>query len=215
LLAVQNAVISVTKPLDLNKDLLANAQLAPDQRQVWDSVRGELRDARAKIEDLEARIRLLEREPVDEEHSILTRPEFNREVARMLAFDERYGGISSILYFDFDHLEEVAGRHGKAVANATIRQIGDILMKHVRNSDVVGRLAPNEFGVLLVRCDNPSAWRKGESMSALLYDAISEMHGCKLDVTISYGAYTFRENEDVARGLKEAALAVTKAERGL
>ena len=205
----------MSKPSDLNKDPLANATLAPAERETWNAVRGELKDSREKIHDLEARIRLLERQPVDEDHSILTRPEFNREVARMLAFDERYGGTSSVLYFDFEHLEGVAGRYGKSVANATVRAISDVLMRHVRDSDVVGRLAPDEFGVLLMRCDNPAAWRKGEGLSAMLYEAVGEIHGCKLNVTISYGAYTFRENEDVATGLKEAAQAVTRAQKAV
>jgi diguanylate cyclase (GGDEF)-like protein len=205
----------VTKPLDPNNDFLADAALSPEQRQLWELMRGELNAARSKIDDQAARIRLLERQPVEEDHSILTRPEFNREVARMLAFDERYGGISSVLYFDFEHLEEVAGRFGKSVANAAVRQISDVLIKHVRGSDIVGRLAPDEFGVLLMRCDNPSAWRKGESLAALLYDELSEVHSCRLEVGISYGAYTFSGNEDVSTGLKEAAHAVTRAHRGL
>jgi diguanylate cyclase (GGDEF)-like protein len=201
----------VTKLIDFSKDPLANAPLTPEQREAWNVARDIANASKVKIGDLETRIRLLERQPIDEEHSILTRPEFNREVARMLAFDERYGGTSSVLYFDFEHLDDIAGIHGKAVANATVRQIGDLLMRNVRGSDIVGRLAPDEFGVLLMRCDNAAAWRKGEYLSGLLYDMVNEVHGCKLDLVISYGAYTFRENEDVATGLKEAAHAVTRA----
>jgi len=202
----------VSKPIDFNKDPLANVPLTPEQREAWNATRDAANNSKVKIGDLETRIRLLERQPIeDEEHSILTRPEFNREVARMLAFDERYGGTSSVLYFDFEHLDEISLIHGKAVANATVRQIGDLLMRNVRGSDIVGRLAPDEFGVLLMRCDNAAAWRKGEYLSGLLYDMVSEVHGCKLDLIISYGAYTFKENEDVATGLKEAAHAVTRA----
>src|SRR6202161_2224597 len=132
----------MTKIVDFHKDALGNAPLTPEQREIWEA-------ARARIGDLETRVRLLERQPMEDEPSILTRPEFNREVARMLAFDERYGGTSSVLYFDFEHLEEISLIHGKAVANATVRQIGDLLMRNVRGSDIVGRLAPDEFGVLL------------------------------------------------------------------
>ena len=123
------------------------------------------------------------------------------------------GHRGEIEYFDFDRLEETGGIHGKAVANAAVRHIGELLIKHVRSSDIVGRLAPDEFGILLVRCDNTQAWKKGEQLAGKLYDLLAEIHGCKLDVTVSYGAYTFRANEDVAVGLKEAAQAVTKAQR--
>jgi diguanylate cyclase (GGDEF)-like protein len=136
---------------------------------------------------------------------ILTRPEFNREVARMLAFDERYGGISSILYFDFDQLEETAATFGRAVANAALREIGEIMTKNLRSSDIIGRLASDEFGVLLMRCDNAAAWRKAEVVAIKLQNALSEIHTQKLKIKVSYGAYTFRDREDVSIGLKEAA----------
>jgi diguanylate cyclase (GGDEF)-like protein len=116
-----------------------------------------------------------------------------------------------VLYFDFENLESIGTRYGKSVANATIHEISNVLMKSVRGSDVVGRLAIDEFGVLLGRCDNPNAWNKGKLLSDNLHAALEEIHGCKLNLEISYGAYTFRENEDVGKGLKEAAQVVTKA----
>jgi len=202
----------MTKPLDPTIDWLADATLTSQQRQVWNQLRGEVVDMRHQIKELEKRVELLQREPAEEANqSILTRPEFNREVARMLAFDERYGGTSSVLYFDFENLEEVVTRYGKSVANAAIHEISNVLMSSVRGSDVAGRLATDEFGVLLVRCDNAAAWKKGERLSQTLREKLDEIHGCKLNLEISYGAYTFRENEDIATGLKEAAQMVTKA----
>src|ERR1700733_1950840 len=143
----------MSAPLDLAIDWLADAPLTPPQRQGWNVLRSELIAAREKINGLETRVKNLEHAP-DEPLTVLTRPEFNREVARMLAFDERYGGISSVLYFDFENLEEITTRYGKSVANAAIREISNVLTRHVRGSDVVGRLAADEFGVLLMRCDN-------------------------------------------------------------
>jgi len=200
------------KPLDLAIDWLADASLTPEQRQVWNQMRGELVDSRTKIVDLSKQLKLLQNQSAAEQaHSILTRPEFNREVARMLAFDERYGGTSSVLYFDFENLDDVTAKHGRSVTNATLHEISNIMMKYVRGSDVVGRLAPDEFGVLLVRCDNDAAWKKGKQLSGTLYEKLQEVHGCKLQLEISYGAYTFRDDKDVGKGIKEAAQMVTKA----
>ncbi|MDP9126929.1 MAG: diguanylate cyclase [Pseudomonadota bacterium] len=204
----------MTAPLDLAIDWLADASLTPEQRRVWNMLRSELIDTREKTRVLEERLHALElggEEPL----TVLTRPEFNREVARMLAFDERYGGISSVLYFDFENLESVAAQHGRAVVNAALRSISSVLTRYVRGSDIVGRLAPDEFGVLLVRCDNAFAWKKGEQLGKALHDALDEIHGCKLGLTINYGAYTFHDDKNVAAGLKEAAQMVTKAKTGV
>ena len=62
-----------------------------------------------------------------------------------------------------------------------------------------------------MRCDNDAAWRKAEGLANALQGSLIEIHNCKVDIHISYGAYTFRDNEDLATGLKEAAHAMTKA----
>lgn len=203
----------MSKTFDPTIDWLADATLTLQQRQVWNQLRSEFIEAREKLAEMDKKIKMLQRDAAeDHPQSVLTRPEFNREVARMLAFDERYGGTSSVLYFDFENLNEISAKFGKSVANATLQEIGSILMKQVRGSDIVGRLAADEFGILMMRCDNSSAWKKGKLVAAALQEKLTEVHNCKIDIEISYGAYTFRDNEDVGKGLKEAAQMVTKAE---
>jgi len=194
---------------DFSVDWLADAPLTPDQRRAWNTLRGELASQQAKNQELQDKIRQLEEKQDDLEPTILNRPEFNREVARMLAFDERYGGMSSVLYFDFENLESMASRYGHSIASSALREIGATLARNVRSSDIIGRLAPDEFGILLMRCDNKDAWRKAEALAATLQKILTEVHGCRLDVKVSYGAYTFRDNENLAVGLKEAAQKVT------
>ncbi len=203
--------------IDLSTDWLADAPLSADQRRVWDLARAELIAARDQIQGLETRLRAAERLSAEDgaQHTVLTRPEFNREVARMLAFDERYGGTSSVLYFDIENMADIITRYGRSVGNAAVRVICDTMMKHIRNSDIVGRLAGDEFGVLLARCDNTAAWKKGELLATRLQETMAEVHGCALQPVISYGAYTFRTKDDVGNGLKQAAELVTRAQAGL
>jgi len=202
--------VSIENPIDATIDWLSEAKLSPDEREAWNLMRTEVINSRERISDLEKRLKLMEH-PSDEQLTVLTRPEFNREVARMLAFNERYGGISSVLYFNVEGMEDVSTRYGKAVANAALRQISNALMHNVRNSDVVGRLGTDEFGVLLGRCDNANAWKKGEQLAKLLAETLEEVHGCKPGLKVGFGAYTFRENEDIGNGLKEAAKIMTRA----
>lgn len=195
---------------DPSLDWLADAALTPDQRRAWNMLRTELAATQAKNLELKEKVAQLELRVPDPDHAVLTRPDFNREVARMLAFDERYGGVSSVLYFNFDHVEEAAMRYGRSVANAALRQIGQTLILKVRTSDIVGRLAPDEFGVLLARCDNVDAWKKAEMLATFLHQDLQEIQGCAMNIRISYGAYTFRDKDDLAQGLREAAQSVTK-----
>ncbi len=200
----------MTNQFDFTTDWLADAALTPEQRRAWNALRGDLAAAHARNQELTDKLHRAEQQSPDTEPTILNRPEFNREVARMLAFDERYGGMSSVLYFDFDGMESTSTQFGKSVVNATLREIGAVMIKSVRGSDIIGRLAPDEFGVLLMRCDNGAAWTKAEAIAASLQKTVSEIHGCKLTIKVSYGAYTFRDNEDLAMGLKEAAQGLTQ-----
>lgn len=207
----------LSSPVDLLTDSLSDAPLSADQRDVWRGLCEELVLARVRIQELETRLKIMERSKPDDETpgaSLLTRPDFNREVARLLALDERYGNTSSVLYFDIENLQAVKDRHGAALAQAALQAVGEALLTHVRRSDVVGQLAPDEFGVLLPRCDNPNAWLKGEAIASLLHVTLAKVWGPGLEPVISYGAYTFADKEDVAQGLKNAGAALTRLGKG-
>ncbi len=201
----------MAEPFDFSVDPLADAKLSGDERRIWNTVRSELASMRAKNQELVEKLRQYEED--NRGSAILNRIDFNREVARMLAFDERYGGISSILYFDFEGINEVTAKHGRSITEIAMREIVSILARGVRKSDIIGRLAPDEFGLLLMRCDSNFAWKKAESLAAALQKAMENVQGCKLDIGISYGAYTFRDNANLAVGLKEAAQAMTKTKK--
>lgn len=201
----------MVEELDLSVDPLAEAPLTSEQRRAWNAVRGELASARARNQELVERLHQYEQQE-DVEAVILNRADFNREVARMLAFDERYGGISSILYFDFEGIPLASASAFEQTLNSMVlKEISSALTRSVRKSDIVGRIAPDEYGVLLVRCDNENAWKKAEILSNVVQEALAKIQDSNLDIQVSYGAYTFRDNEDLAVGLKEAAESMTRA----
>jgi diguanylate cyclase (GGDEF)-like protein len=198
---------------DLSTDWLADASMSVEQRQIWDSVREELAQARLIIHELEMTVKTLRRQIEDEQekNAILSRPEFNREVARMLAFDERYGGISSVLYIDIENMGELTKSYGSEFGRLLAQKACDALSKQIRASDIFGRLGTNEFGVFLARCDNENAWKKGEALTAKLRDELQEVGGKKIEPLIHFGAYTFSEHENPSGGLKQAADSMTQS----
>lgn len=191
-------------------DWLTDAPLTPEQREVWNALRSEVVAARLTVIELEKRIYGLEHSGTDLT-TVLNRPDFNREVARMLAFNDRYGGVSSVVYINIENMETTAEQHGKAIVDACIRQACNVLAQHVRGSDVLGRLAGDEFGVLLGQCDNADAWRKGEQLASFLRAGLLEVQNVKLGLKIYYGAYTFKDDKDIGVGIKEAAKVMTTA----
>jgi diguanylate cyclase (GGDEF)-like protein len=192
--------------MPIKDDPLADAALTAEQRAAWQKFRAEHAQLAGKVNELQTKLADKTDEPPL--GMILSRPEFNREVARLLAIEERYGGSSSLVYLDCDNLPHLTEKHGRNVTNAAIRQLCDALIKHVRACDIVGRLEAHEFGVLLVRCNLENAWRKGALLAEQMRAAIAEVHGHTFDLSVSFGAYTFVERDDVANGIQAAAKAM-------
>lgn len=205
----------IQTPFDQMTDALADAALTPEEREIWQDHCAQLISAQAHTHELERRINTLKAQIKTESplQTILARPDFNREVARILAMDDRYGTVSSVIYFDIENLEAIKKRHGKDLVNGSIRTVCDTLMAHVRRTDIIGRLAPDEIGVLMPRCNNEPAWQKGEELAKAIHQALSESWGPNLKPEVSFGAYTFRDHEDVSTGLKKAADGMTKLQK--
>jgi len=199
-------------PIDMLTDALSDAPLSDEQRKIWHDMCAELVLSRIRVQELEKRLKTLERNPEDTEIStaLLNRPDFNREVARMLAFDERYGGSSSVIYINIENIDNLKEHYGEAMANSALRFIADALINKVRRSDILGRLARDEFGILLPHCNNENAWIKGEIIARDIYDSLTKVWKGTLSPEISYGAYSFNEKEELSTGLKKAASNLTK-----
>lgn len=192
--------------------IMALAALTPEQRRAWEQMQDEMAAMRAKVERLELAVENLQPGAAlnaSLPFNVVSRSEFNREVARMLALDDRYGGASSLLYFDFENLPQLAKTVDRATFDTYVNAIIKIFAARVRNCDVVGKLAPTQFGILLVRCDNKAAWTKAEALAVSVQHELATL-GLTLKLEVGFGVHTFQGLGDVAEGLRSAAHAVTK-----
>jgi diguanylate cyclase (GGDEF)-like protein/PAS domain S-box-containing protein len=80
---------------------------------------------------------------------LLNRRRFEEELVRELATVERYGGAGAMLLLDIDGLKDVNDTLGHARGDELIRSVGTLVAGRMRETDVVGRLGGDEFGVLL------------------------------------------------------------------
>jgi len=106
-----------------------------------------LKKSGKKNEELHKKIEELEKEK--DVSAILSHSDFNKAVSRMLAYDERYGTVSSVIYFDFIGLEKLEEANEK-VYGEVVQAISDALSGNIRKSDLLGRVSKREFGIMLL-----------------------------------------------------------------
>ena len=96
---------------------------------------------------------------------VFNRRAFERELTREIAVAARHGAPLSLIYIDLDGFKAVNDRFGHAAGDAALRQVCDILVSQVRQSDIVGRLGGDEFGIILPHAAMTDARQKAETLS--------------------------------------------------
>ncbi len=171
---------------------IPETELTPSVREGLSKLMAEVDRLRRDNEEKDRRISYLER-LADEDPlmPILNRRAFVRELSRMMAFTERYGGVSSVLFFDVDGMKAINDTHTHAAGDEALAHVANTLLGNVRGSDVVGRLGGDEFGVLLVQADQSAANGKGAALAETISSTPFLHDGTPLTVSVSYGAFAF------------------------
>jgi diguanylate cyclase (GGDEF)-like protein len=181
------------------------AEMTPRVRQALMGLLGEVDRLRRDLEEARNRIAYLER--LADEDSLMpiaNRRAFVRELSRMMAFAQRYGTPASVVYFDLNGLKGINDRHGHAAGDAALQHVAQILVDSVRNTDVVGRLGGDEFGVLLVQTDEVTALRKADALAGAIAGRPLHWHGQEITLTAAYGTHSFHGHENAAEALDAA-----------
>jgi len=163
-----------------------------------DRLRGELEEARKRVGYLE------ELADQDALVPVANRRAFVRELSRAMSFVERYGTPHSVLFFDVNGLKQINDTLGHAAGDSTLTHVAKILLEHVRESDLVGRLGGDEFGVLLAQADQEVAHEKAEHLAEAIRTSPLMWDGHPIQVSLSYGAHMLSVGDDPQSALSSA-----------
>lgn len=184
---------------------IPEAELTPKVRAAIMTLTRELERLGRELEHSRSRIVDLER--LADQDSLVCAANgraFARELSRMMSFAERYGTPGSVLYFDINGLKRINDSFGHAAGDAAIRHVAAALTQNVRESDFVGRLGGDEFGVILTTTGARAAHEKAASLAAGIEARPFEWRGRRLTLNVAYGACAFTGGDDVAKALDEA-----------
>ncbi len=184
---------------------IPEAELTPKVRAALMSLMEEVERLRRDLQATHARLEHLEQlADQDTLAPIANRRAFVREMSRIMAYSQRYGAPSSVLYFDFNGLKAINDKYGHAAGDAALMKVAQVLLENVRESDVVGRLGGDEFGVILAQADQPTAAEKGASLASAIAANPLSWENNEIPLAVAFGTYCFEAGEDVGSALANA-----------
>ncbi len=79
-----------------------------------------------------------------------------------------------------------------------------MLKESTRESDVVGRLGGDEFGVLLAQADEATAREKAEALARRIAEERIPWNGQALALSVAYGVHPIQRGQDVDDAIQAA-----------
>jgi diguanylate cyclase (GGDEF)-like protein len=172
-------------------------ELRPKVRAALMGLMAEVARLREDLSRARGRIDLLEK--LADQDSLLpiyNRRAFVRQLTRAISMTERYGTPNSIVYCDVNGMKQINDTLGHGAGDVALQRIAEQLRTCVRESDIVGRLGGDEFGVILFSADADAAHTKATTLAEkvesdpLIYDETV------VRLTITFGTYTFTGKKD-------------------
>ena len=184
---------------------LATDNLAPRVRQALESFAAEIERLRAALVQAERRVGELQRlADQDALVPVVNRRAFVRELERVLSYAKRYKVPCSVIYFDLNHLKAINDRYGHAGGDVAIAHVARVLAAKLRDSDMVGRLGGDEFGVVLAHAAGEAALAKAASLAGAVAATPCRYGEETIAVSVAYGCYAPGADDDADKALDAA-----------
>jgi diguanylate cyclase (GGDEF)-like protein len=121
---------------------------------------------------------------------------------------KRYKTPFSILFIDVDHFKRVNDSLGHVVGSGVLCDMGDLLLKQIRNTDYAFRYGGDEFIILLSHTEGEDAHMVAERIRKKVESYRFYVSGEEVEITVSIGLAFFPEHaqsaEDIVRIADEA-----------
>jgi diguanylate cyclase (GGDEF)-like protein len=185
------------------------AELTPNVQRALLSLMSEVDQLRRETEALRAKVRDLETlADRDVFLPVLNRRAFLREVSKALALAERHDAPSALIYLDLNGFKKINDTYGHAAGDAALKQVSDLIAAHVRETDAVGRLGGDEFGVVLTLTPAAAAERKATELAETIASTPILHDGVEMSLGAAWGVRALERGVDVETAMAEADAAM-------
>lgn len=132
---------------------------------------------------------------------VFNRRAFERELNREIALAARHELPLCLIYLDLDGFKAVNDNFGHAAGDKALRDVCDIILSQVRQTDIVGRLGGDEFGVIMTHAALADSQLKADRLTNRI-DRL--LIGGKLPLGASCGVIAWAGQPSASAFLAEA-----------
>ncbi|MGE0870470.1 MAG: diguanylate cyclase [Kofleriaceae bacterium] len=131
---------------------------------------------------------------------------FLDRLASEVKFARRHETALSLLLIDIDHFKTVNDNHGHLAGDAVLVKLAEVLLRAVREEDVVARFGGEELAIILRAVPLDAAFQLSDRLRRLIEQTIIQHQDREIRATVSIGVAMFAGSErDTADMLIEAA----------
>ena len=123
---------------------------------------------------------------------------------------ERYGDVFGVIILDIDHFKRINDRYGHRTGDIVLRTFVDVLRRHCRMTDILGRWGGEEFLIIVPHADRRALLEFSEKLRSAV--EATTFHDVE-QVTTSIGASVYRDGDTPDTLVKRADDALYEAKR--
>jgi diguanylate cyclase (GGDEF)-like protein len=140
---------------------------------------------------------------------LYNRRAFDDLLQQALAQQDRQGGSLSLLLFDIDHFKRLNDTYGHPTGDAALKNVAQVLTRHLRKGDQAARYGGEEFVVILPGTEIQGALLLAERIRKALETHRFVFEGARVSCTASFGVATW------SRGAGSAEQLLTATDKAL
>lgn len=127
---------------------------------------------------------------IDELTGLANRRAFYEQGELYAKHCQRNQEILSMMLMDIDFFKQINDTFGHAAGDATLKKLGHLLRKEVRDADICARIGGEEFGILSLMENCDEVFEQAERLRRLIMETEFSFGGKKIAVTASFGVST-------------------------